>query len=266
VSLFYTEFANFYSGEIGWYARVCMYPLSITTVLVAFAADQRAARYLLPFPLVGMSLALYGILLENQVVPQSSSCVLSGPGGCTAKWIDEFGYVTIPVMALSSFFLIGVLLVVAGRKDAKATHPATFPRPLSIMTLAFVIAGAAMAFVAVSAATTNSSTQVGATTGIVSSARGSVAVGREIFLSAGCSTCHTLAAAGSTGTVGPNLDDLQLPSAMIKATVMNGLGGSMPPFSGILSPEQISDVAAFVYSAQHARHAIAATSATRVSR
>lgn len=78
-SLFFTGFASFYPGEVGWYERICMYPLSITTLLVALAGDRRAARYLLPFPLVGISLSTYAILLEDGVVTQPQSCVLSGP-------------------------------------------------------------------------------------------------------------------------------------------------------------------------------------------
>jgi len=98
-SLFFTSgWVNFYPGEIGWYERICMYPLTVTTLLAALAADRRAARYLLTFPVVGFSLSFYGLLLENGWVTQPQSCVLSGPGGCATKWIDEFGFVTIPLL------------------------------------------------------------------------------------------------------------------------------------------------------------------------
>jgi disulfide bond formation protein DsbB len=251
VSLFFTEFADFFPGEIGWYTRICMYPLSITTVLAALADDRRAARYLLPFPLVGISLSVYGILLENHVVAQSRSCQLSGPGGCTAKWIDEFGYVTIPVMALSSFFLIAVLLYLAGRGPNRERPRVTFPHPLPIVRLAILAAVAAMAWVAIAAATTASPSQTRATSIVKKPAAGNAAAGRQIFLTAGCSGCHTLAAAGSTGTAGPNLDDVRLPLPVITGTVTNGRGSVMSPFAGILSPTQIANVAAFVYQAEH---------------
>lgn len=253
VSLFFTEFADFSPGEIGWYTRICMYPLSITTILVALANDRRAARYLLSFPLVGISLAVYGILLENHVVPQSRSCLLSGPGGCTAKWIDEFGYVTIPVMALSSFVLIALLLYLASQGGATERKRLALPRPMSIAALAILVATLAMGWVAIAAATTSSSTRPTATNGAPAS--GNAAAGRQVFLTAGCSTCHTLEAAGSTGTVGPNLDDLALTRAAIADTVTNGRGGSMAPFAGILSTRQIADVSAFVYRAEHRRGA-----------
>jgi mono/diheme cytochrome c family protein len=77
--------------------------------------------------------------------------------------------------------------------------------------------------------------------------QGDAAAGKAVFSSAGCSGCHTLKAAGSTGTVGPNLDDLKPPFARVKHQVEVG-GGAMPAFKGQLSDKQINDVAAFVSS------------------
>src|SRR5436309_100374 len=75
--------------------------------------------------------------------------------------------------------------------------------------------------------------------------KGDPAAGKGIFTSAGCVNCHTLKAAGSTGTVGPNLDQLKPAFARIVLQVTNG-GKIMPKFGGQLSPKQIDDVAAFV--------------------
>ena len=74
---------------------------------------------------------------------------------------------------------------------------------------------------------------------------GDATAGKAVFSSAGCSGCHTLKAAGATGTVGPNLDQLNPPFAIVQHQVING-GGAMPAFKGQLSPKQIADVAAFV--------------------
>jgi mono/diheme cytochrome c family protein len=77
---------------------------------------------------------------------------------------------------------------------------------------------------------------------------GDAANGKKVFASAGCGGCHTFAAAGSTGTVGPNLDDAQPDEALVVDRVTNGQG-VMPPFSGTLSEQQIADVAAYVSTA-----------------
>ena len=66
-------------------------------------------------------------------------------------------------------------------------------------------------------------------------------------MSAGCVGCHTLADAGATGTVGPNLDDAKPDEALVVERVSNGKG-AMPPFKGQLSDKQIQDVAAYVSS------------------
>jgi disulfide bond formation protein DsbB len=112
-SLFFSETAGFIPCELCWFQRICMYPLSIVTLLAAAADDRRAARYLLPLPLVGAGVSVYHLLVENGVVGQSQICLLSAPGGCATKWIDEFGYVTIPTLALTGFALALALLLLA---------------------------------------------------------------------------------------------------------------------------------------------------------
>jgi mono/diheme cytochrome c family protein len=82
------------------------------------------------------------------------------------------------------------------------------------------------------------------------SAKGDPAAGKTVFASAGCSGCHTLKAAGATGNVGPNLDQLKPPEVTVVHQVENG-GGQMPAFKGTLSAKQIQDVAAFVYASTH---------------
>ena len=104
-SLFFSEIARFVPCELCWYQRICMYPLSLTTLLLALANDHRAARYLLALPVVGAGVSVYHLLVENGVVGQSQSCLVSAPGGCAVKWINEFGYVTIPTLALTGFVL-----------------------------------------------------------------------------------------------------------------------------------------------------------------
>jgi len=74
---------------------------------------------------------------------------------------------------------------------------------------------------------------------------GNVAKGKEVFTSAGCGTCHTFSAAGSTGSIGPNLDDASPSFETVVSRVTDGRG-VMPSFADKLSEQQIRDVAAFV--------------------
>jgi cbb3-type cytochrome c oxidase subunit III len=70
--------------------------------------------------------------------------------------------------------------------------------------------------------------------------------GKTIFQSE-CASCHTLAAAQATGTIGPNLDQLKPSEAIAKHQVEVG-GGVMPAFKGKLTDAQIAAVAKFVAS------------------
>jgi mono/diheme cytochrome c family protein len=76
----------------------------------------------------------------------------------------------------------------------------------------------------------------------------SSAAGLKVFMSAGCGSCHTLAAAHATGDVGPNLDELKPSEARVAHQVTGG-GAAMPSFAGRLSKAQIAAVAKFVASA-----------------
>jgi mono/diheme cytochrome c family protein len=73
------------------------------------------------------------------------------------------------------------------------------------------------------------------------------AAGKEVFASAGCGSCHTLADAGAKGSVGPNLDEVKPSADRVVDRVTNGQG-VMPPFKDQLDEQQIQDVAAYVSS------------------
>ena len=75
--------------------------------------------------------------------------------------------------------------------------------------------------------------------------KGDATAGKAVFVSAGCGGCHTLAAAGSNGNVGPNLDDAKPDNKLVVTRVTKGMG-AMPPFGSQLTAQQIADVAAYV--------------------
>jgi len=129
-SLFYSQIAGFIPCEFCWFQRVLMYPLSILTLLIAARGDNRAARYLIPLPVVGAGTSIYHMLIERGVIEETKACSLSAPGGCGTNWIANhgFGYLTIPTLALTAFLLLIGFLVLASAGEAEATAaPATLP-------------------------------------------------------------------------------------------------------------------------------------------
>ena len=111
-SLFFSEIAGFVPCELCWYQRICMYPLSIITLLAAIRGTSSR-----PLPAAAADrrrcVSVYHILVENGVVGQSSACLVSAPGGCATKWINQFGYMTIPTLALTAFVLLIEFLALA---------------------------------------------------------------------------------------------------------------------------------------------------------
>lgn len=71
--------------------------------------------------------------------------------------------------------------------------------------------------------------------------------GEEVFAAANCSSCHTLAAAGAQGRIGPNLDEAKPSASLVKTFVTDG-AGSMPSFKNRLSAAQIDAVAEYLDS------------------
>src|ERR1041385_7267092 len=69
-SLFFSETARFIPCELCWFQRVCMYPLAGILLVAALVGDHRAARWLLPLPVVGACVSVYHLLIENNVITQ----------------------------------------------------------------------------------------------------------------------------------------------------------------------------------------------------
>ena len=89
-------------------------------------------------------------------------------------------------------------------------------------------------------------TETGETeTGGDGGSEGDAAAGEAVFADNGCASCHTLEAAGASGTIGPNLDESQPDFELAVDRVTNG-AGAMPAFGDTLDEQQIADVAAYV--------------------
>jgi mono/diheme cytochrome c family protein len=81
--------------------------------------------------------------------------------------------------------------------------------------------------------------------GTTSTAAGPSGTGEALFRSSGCGGCHTLAAAGTSGTAGPNLDQVHPSYDDVVRLVADG-AGAMPAFAGSLTAAQIRAIARYV--------------------
>ncbi|HWB23509.1 MAG TPA: c-type cytochrome [Gaiellaceae bacterium] len=96
----------------------------------------------------------------------------------------------------------------------------------------------------------SSAGSVTSTTTALAALVGDPVAGAAVYASAGCGSCHILKAAGSTGQVGPSLDDVAPDQQTVIQQVTNG-GEIMPAFSPQLSSTQINNLAAYVYKSTH---------------
>lgn len=106
----------------------------------------------------------------------------------------------------------------------------------------------------IASTTTTTTTPATSTTPVPSNLVGDANSGEAVFNSAGCGSCHTLAAAGASGTVGPSLDMVKPTQPLIVEYVTNGSnasGNSMPAYAGTLTTTQIDDLAAYVFVETH---------------
>jgi disulfide bond formation protein DsbB len=111
-SLYYSEHAGFVPCELCWYQRILMYPLVIVLGVAWIRRDAKVWMTALVFVVLGAPLSLYHWLVERvPAFAESSSCSVSVP--CTAPWFEKLGFVTLAWMAMSSFLLIGALMVCA---------------------------------------------------------------------------------------------------------------------------------------------------------
>ncbi|HYF26433.1 MAG TPA: disulfide bond formation protein B [Baekduia sp.] len=122
-SLYFSEIADFIPCRLCWYQRIAMYPLVPLLLIAALRRDLRGgALYGLVFPVVGAGVAIYHVYIENNPDAESAGCKIGAP--CSVKWIEELGYVTIPVLALTAFAAIGVLLTMALSRSGVRDGPA----------------------------------------------------------------------------------------------------------------------------------------------
>ncbi len=126
-SLYFSEIADYLPCRLCWFQRIAMYPLAVVLLVGALLRDRRVTLYAAAFPLIGAAFSIYHIYIEVNPEAESAACRAGVP--CSTRWIDEFGYVTIPVMALSGFALIGALLVLAALAGRRAREEESADTP-----------------------------------------------------------------------------------------------------------------------------------------
>jgi len=99
-----------------------MYPLVIILGIASFRSDQKIASYLLPIGLVGWGIAFYHyFVVEQKILGGAEFSACRSGVSCDYKWIDWFGFVTIPFMSFTAFTLITIFMIYIWRAARAAS-------------------------------------------------------------------------------------------------------------------------------------------------
>jgi disulfide bond formation protein DsbB len=114
-SLWLSDGAHFVPCRLCWYQRIAMYPLAVILGVASLRRDVGVRVYALPVVAIGATISVWHMLVERfPTLESATSCDPANP--CSLIWVERFGYLTIPTMALTAFTLIAVLLLLAPKE------------------------------------------------------------------------------------------------------------------------------------------------------
>ena len=108
-SLYFSEIRGFIPCELCWYQRIFMYPLALILGIATFFREVKIIKYILPLTVIGSLISLIHYLKQKNILNlQVKPCMGSVP--CDTIYINWFGFITIPFLALVAFILISICL------------------------------------------------------------------------------------------------------------------------------------------------------------
>ncbi|HEY0220753.1 MAG TPA: disulfide bond formation protein B, partial [Candidatus Paceibacterota bacterium] len=110
-SLLYSNITNFPPCELCWIQRIFLYPQVLLSLMALLRKDLSMVSYLFPLTIMGTLVSFYHSLVQWGFGTGLLACTAVG-GECAKVYVLEYGYITIPFMALSSFvYLLTVSLI-----------------------------------------------------------------------------------------------------------------------------------------------------------
>lgn len=110
-SFFYSEIAGFKPCELCWFQRILMYPQSLLLGMAFWKKDKIIGDYSIVLSGLGAIIAGYHYLLQLGLVPSIACSAIGYSVSCSQRFVMNFGYITIPMMALTAFLMIFFFLV-----------------------------------------------------------------------------------------------------------------------------------------------------------
>ena len=118
-SLYFSNIKGFEPCVLCWYQRIFMYSLLPIIVIATLKNEKKIYHYTVPMALGGISIAVFHNLLYTEIIPNPGWC--STGISCTSKYIEYFGFVTIPFLSLTAFSIILLLSIMSRNYIKKLT-------------------------------------------------------------------------------------------------------------------------------------------------
>ncbi len=116
-SLFFSDVMAIPVCMLCWYQRIAMYPMVLVLAIGLLPYDPKVIRYAAALTAVGWLIALFQVLLVAGIIPETAQpCVQGIP--CSETHIALFGFLSIPLLSLLTFSLIGILLFFAHKMES----------------------------------------------------------------------------------------------------------------------------------------------------
>lgn len=117
-SLFFSSVLEFAPCVLCWYQRIFLFPLVVVLARGLFPLDRGVVRYALPLALLGGLVAAYHNLVYENLVPESLEPCAKGVS-CKEQYLELFGFLSIPMLALLAFAAIAGALVALHRRNPR---------------------------------------------------------------------------------------------------------------------------------------------------
>ncbi len=108
-SMYFSNIAGYPPCTLCWWQRIFFFPLGITLIVGILRRDKNVYHYILPPAFIGWAIAIYHNLLYYKIIPDTLAPCTTGVS-CTTKFIEFFGFVTIPFLSFMAFSVIIILM------------------------------------------------------------------------------------------------------------------------------------------------------------
>ena len=119
ISIFFSSVLGYQPCVLCWYQRICLFPLILILAAGLFPAfDNSVIKYALPLSIAGGLTAFYHSLLYAGIIPDSIQPCSKGVS-CTEKYIELFGFISIPMLSFFAFSILVALLIILKRRTSE---------------------------------------------------------------------------------------------------------------------------------------------------